>query len=440
MLLTSNFLRFLFYSFPVFMFVPSGYINFYISFLIIYSFFFFYYNKIKIKIIIFDYFVILFFLVCTISSLLNLNEIRNFNIGGKEFNFEISALTKSILNLRFFLLYIIVRNIIDKQLVNIKVLSVISLLCTVLLSLDIFLQHLIGFDIFNNTSFDGRYNGFFEHEAIAGAYLQKFFLISIICLFILKSKFLKKFFAIIFIINILGLGILLSLDRMPYLIFFFSTIILLIILKNYRVHLFTSLILTIFIFLIFFYSYDIVKNRYLSLFKELELAKIDKLFKKNISKSIISSNNIDKNDDNLKGDYLKIYYAAFHVFLNKPIFGAGLKSFLDECKKLQIDNSKNFTCSTHPHNIYLEILVNQGVVGLILFLSYIAILINKNYSNIIFFHASKEKKLLSIFFFSILFSELIPIRSYGSIFQTFNGSIFWFFLSIISSKIHNSKK
>ena len=352
---------------------------------------------------------------------------------------EISAFTKSIFNFRFFFLYIIVRNIIDKQLVNIKVLSVTSLICTVLLSLDIFLQHLIGLDIFNNPHFDGRYNGFFEHEAIAGGYIQKFFLVSIICLFILKKKFLNQFLIIIFFINVLGLGILLSLDRMPYLIFFFSNIILLIIFKNYRIQLFISLTLLIFLFQIFFNNYNLVKNRYLSLIGELELVKITKLFKKSFSKSFISSNNIEENDGNLKGDYLKIYYASFHVFLNKPLLGTGLKSFLNECKKLQNINNKNFTCSTHTHNIYLEILVNQGIIGLLLFLLFIVILINNNYSNIFFSKLRSKKKILSIFFFTILLSELIPFRSYGNIYGTISGTIFWFFLALISCNLKSKK-
>ena len=439
-------LKFLFYSFPAFIFFGSGFINFYIFFFTIYSFFFFYYNKIRININKLDYLIILFFSASIISSLLNLNEIRNFNLGGKAFILEISAFTKSIFNFKFFFLYIIVRNIIDKELVNIKVLSVISLICTVLLSLDIFLQHLTGLDIFNNPPFDGRYNGFFEHEAIAGGYIQKFFLISIICLFILKKKPLNQFLKIIFFINILGFGILLSLDRMPYLIFFFSNIILLITLKNYRIQLLISLTLTIFLFQIIFNNYNIVKNRYLSLAGELELVKITKMFKNSFSKSFlfsnninISSNNINKNDDNLKGDYLKIYSAAFHVFLDKPFFGTGLKSFLDECKKLQNNNNKNFTCSTHTHNIYLEILVNQGVIGLLLFLLFIVILINNNYSNIIFSQLTSKKKIVSIFFFTILLSELIPFRSYGNIYGTASGTIFWFFLALISCNLKSKK-
>jgi O-antigen ligase len=229
---------------------------------------------------------------------------------------------------------------------------------------------------------------------------------------------------------------------MPYLIFFFSTFILLIILKYYRIHLFVSLILTIFLFLFFFNNYKIVKNRYISLAGELELVKITKLFKKNISYKSALPKNISKEDDNLKGDYLKIYNASLHIFLENPFLGTGLKSFLYECKKLQNNNNSNksFTCSTHPHNIYLEILVNQGILGLILFLLFIVILINNNYSKIIFSQVTIEKKILSIFFFTILISELIQKRYYGRIFTNVNGSAFWFLLSIISSKIHLPKK
>ena len=432
MSISLNFLKFLFYIFPAIFFATSGYLNAYIFFFVIYSLFFFYFNKIKINITILDYLIILFFLSSAISSFLNFNQIEKFNIGGKEFNLEISAFIKSIFNFRFLLLYIIVRNIFEKQLVTIKVLSIISLICTVFLSIDIFLQHLNGLGIFNNAPFDGRYNGFFEHEAIAGGYIQKFSLISIFSLFILKKNFFNKFFVIIFFINILGLGILLSLDRMPYLIFFLSIFILLIILKNYRVQLFVSLILTIFLFQFFFNNYNIVKNRYLSLAGELELLKIAKLFKKNISEKSALPKNISKEDDNLKGDYLKIYNASLQIFLVNPLLGTGLKSFLYECKKLQNNNAKNFTCSTHPHNIYLEVIVTQGLLGFTIFIFFIILLIS-NIIKTLSIKKNKNEKIIILILFTILISELWPFRTYGSIFQSVNGTIFWFLISLISS-------
>lgn len=440
MFLSINSLRFLFYSFPLFIFTSSFYLNLYCFIFITYSLFFFYLNKIRINMIRLDYLIILFFFSCAVSSFLNLNSLENFNIGGNKFKIEISAFAKSIFNFRFVILYIFVRNIIDKQLVNIKIFSIISLICSISLSLNIFLQHLIGFDIFNNKPFDGRFNSFFEHEAIAGSYIQKFFLISIFFLFLLKNKNLTHFFVIFFSVNILGLGILLSLDRMPYIIFLFSIIILFILLKNYRIQLFIIFTLTVFVFQLFFNNLDSVKKRYIGLVRELELKKIAKLFTNNSSKSLISITKTNKDEDSLDSEYLKIYKTAYRVFLNKPYLGTGLKSFAYECEKLKIKNNENLSCSSHPHNIYLEILINQGILGLLLFLLFLITLIKKNYLNIIFFKITKEKKLLSFFFFTLLVSELIPFRSYGSIFQTVNGSIFWCLLAIISSKIHIKNK
>ncbi len=89
---------------------------------------------------------------------------------------------------------------------------------------------------------------------------------------------------------------------------------------------------------------------------------------------------------------------------------------------------------THPHNLYLEILINQGALGILLFFALIFFLIKKN---ILFFNSSKtnaEIDLINIFFFTILIVEWIPFRSYGSIFTTYNGTIFWFVLAFVSTK------
>ena len=215
------------------MITSSGYLTAYISIFLFFSLYFFFSSKLKINFLLFDYLVIIFFLTLLISSLINIKEVGSL------------IFLKSILNLRFAILFIIIRNIVTFKLINISYLSIITLISSTLLSMDIFLQHLIGFDLFGNSPFAGRYNGFFEHEAIAGSYLQKFFLISVLSIFLIEVNDKIKFFLIVFFINILGLGIFLSLDRMPYLIFIFNILILLIILKNYRFRLLVNLILII---------------------------------------------------------------------------------------------------------------------------------------------------------------------------------------------------
>jgi len=415
-------LEVLFYLFPLIMLMSSGYITFYISILTIYSLYVFFYKKIKINFILLDYLIFLFFIISIIASLINIKVIGNF------------IFFKSIFDLRFALFFFVIRNLINSRFINIKFFFISSLICTIFLSLNIFSQHIIGFDAFGHEPFDGRYNGLFESEAIAGSYIQKFFLVSILSILLLKIKKKTKFILTIIATNILGLGVLLSLDRMPFIIYLFSIIVLIALLKNFRLKFLISLILIIFIFQFSFNNYQPVKNRYMSLSNEFQLAKIKNIFSFYNKKEELSAKINENEDYNLSGDYLKIYVAAYKVFMENFFIGSGVKSFGFECNKLKENNKKNITCSTHPHNIYMEILVNQGIIGILIFIIFLFSLIKNNYLEELFSKNSSEEKLLIVFFFTILISELLPFRSYGSIFQTVNGSIFWFFLALISSK------
>ena len=101
------------------------------------------------------------------------------------------------------------------------------------------------------------------------------------------------------------------------------------------------------------------------------------------------------------------------------------------CIELQI--SKNdVVCSTHPHNIYLEIIITQGILGLLVFIILFAVILLDLQKR--FFLKNNNKNIINILFLILLISELWPLRSYGSIFQTVNGSIFWFILALTSSR------
>jgi O-antigen ligase len=125
-----------------------------------------------------------------------------------------------------------------------------------------------------------------------------------------------------------------------------------------------------------------------------------------------------------------MYKTAFSLWLKKPFIGSGVKSFGPECSKMLLEK-KDFSCNVHPHNIYLEILINQGLLGIITFISLIILIINNLTKEIITNH---NNKFIYIIFIIILIAEVWPLRSYGSIFQTVNGSIFWFLLALVSSR------
>ena len=413
-------IKFLFYSFPFFMLMVSGYITAYVTILTISALIFFYSNNIKIKFDLIDYLVLSFFLLSLISTLINIKILGYF------------IFLKSILDLRFVLFFFIIKYLVKFKYVDAKILFLTTLICTSFLSIDIIYQHLTGHDFFGNKPFDGRFNGIFEHEAIAGSYIQKFFLISMS--WIILSNINNKFIFITFFINILGVGILLSLDRMPFLIYLFTLFLLVVLLKKYRLVFFGSLLIILLIFISLFKNYEQIKNRYASLNNEIRFSKIFIFLKKNNDET--TKININ-NKKIFSGDYTKIYKSAYLLWLEKPVIGYGVKSFGINCGKLLIEN-KSLTCSTHPHNIYLEIIVNQGLFGFLIFLCIIIILVN-NFIKKLSFQKSDNKRIPNIIFLTILIVELWPLRSYGSIFQTVNGTLFWFLISFASHKLSINK-
>jgi hypothetical protein len=413
--------KLLFYSFPIILLFPSGYITAHVSLLSIASLILIYKKQLKIKLLLVDYLIFLLFFLSIFSTLKNIAALGNI------------IFIKSIFDIRFAIFFLIIRNILSNKIVNLRILSIISLFSSVLLSLDIFLQHLIGHDIFGFRPFNGRYNGFFEHEAIAGGYIQKHFLLSLLIIFLLDFKKNTKNFLIFFIITILGLGTLLSLDRMPFLIFIFTMFILIIFLKNFR-GLFTSNILIMSIlFIVLIANYETVKIRYEYTNRDINFSKI--LDIPIIKYKIKSADN--KNDTSFEnkkiffGDYYKLYNAAHQIILKNYIFGSGVKSFMHECLKLPT-NTNNISCNNHPHNIYLEIFVNLGIIGMSNFIVILFLTINKIIKFLLKKNIDNKEKIILVFFLTIFIAELIPFRSYGSIFQTNNGSIFWFFLALVS--------
>ena len=87
-------------------------------------------------------------------------------------------------------------------------------------------------------------------------------------------------------------------------------------------------------------------------------------------------------------------------------------------------------CSTHPHHYILEILSEQGLIGLLIFLIFIIFLVK----DII---KSNLNKSYVLFLFSIVLGFMLPIKPSGSIISTWFSSIFWLMLSFgyIKNKI-----
>jgi len=125
------------------------------------------------------------------------------------------------------------------------------------------------------------------------------------------------------------------------------------------------------------------------------------------------------------------YKTAIEIYKNHTFFGSGIRTFRFECLKKDYDTTGSISairCSTHPHNLYLELLSEIGIFGFIFFFTFFFYLIFRGIKTYII---NKDLTLLaSLLFF---FSMLLPIPA-GSFFVSFGATIFWINIGVIYYK------
>ena len=125
--------------------------------------------------------------------------------------------------------------------------------------------------------------------------------------------------------------------------------------------------------------------------------------------------------------YLKLYKSGFAVFKDNPIFGVGNKNYrVITTKNIDTKINDNYVLNTHPHQIYIELLSEHGLVGSIILLSIFFYLIFKNLKIIIL-----SRNSIQLGCFTYLIINFLPILPSGSFFNDFSSTLFWINLSIM---------
>lgn len=410
-----SFFSYYIYFFPFVTYFRSTFTNFYIFFLIL-SFFFCFFRK---RIFIFtkdDIYILLLFLLLIFSTLLKTDIYR------EDFLY---ILIKSFFNLKFFLVYWIIKNLIYYDLFNLRLFAKFCLISIIFLAFDIIFQHLIGMSsigyfifakewdspAFGYYPFEGYYNGFFKEEGIAGSHIQKILLFSFIYFLIQKDK--NTWLLFLFLLLTIS-AIFLTGQRQPFFYSLIYLIILFLIIKRFRKIIFFSFICIMIICftLANFYkpSIERYKNRNL----------INLIYKTSPTLENIYNANKDIYLSNSEDSYLTSYKRGLSYAYNSPIIGMGFKSFGYIC---QSKERIKIACN-HPHNLWIEIFVYSGFLGIFLFFLFLILKIKELLKKT--FKKKPEVKILLTF----LIVELFLIRPYGSIFSTMNGLYFWFLLSL----------
>ena len=417
----NQLLNFLFCLIPVSLIIGSLVVNLNILLLIIVSFFYIKKNKYNFT---FDYTNILltiFFLFVIFTTFLNVEQ-NNYG-----------STIKSILLIRFLLLYFVIELLIKNNKLNLVNFFIISLVCTVFVSVDVIIQYVFGKDIFGYTRWDGMIGGPFEHEAIAGTYIQKFSLFSVFgCMFLFKNKNLNK--KILFLVILLLLiGAFLASNRMSTIILIGSFVLLFLFYKKTRLPIFASFMAFILIASLVINFDSVVKKKYQHLYKRFVVEKNTN----NESEILNSEKNVKKEVVDLTSSYhYRIYMTVLESWKHSPIIGHGHKSFRTKCQIIANKENK-YSCSTHPHNYHLQVLHDFGILGFLLISAFIFLIFLKAFKKL------RQKTFrdsnFKLFFFPIIIAlmfEVWPIKSTGDLFTSWNGAIVWLIVAL--STIANS--
>tara|TARA_B100001063_G_scaffold104233_1_gene97275 strand:- start:977 stop:2224 length:1248 start_codon:yes stop_codon:yes gene_type:complete len=270
-------------------------------------------------------------------------------------------------------------------------------------SVDLFIEYILGFNLFGNGSYmPGRLSGFLGDELkIGNYYLGFYFLILAFSIQFFKKQFLSFF-----------------------IIIFFSLIAFLI---GERAN-FIKIILGLLIFLIF---YEKIILKYKIIFFGLMISvaiifvNLNDEFKSRYKKQLYTPLKTEGVYNYLKGiPYGAHFSTAYEIFKENPISGIGLKNFYFECGKDKYINKEfvfnHARCSTHPHQLHLEILSHIGIFGYLVFICLFFYLIYFGFQN---YFRNKNPYLLASLIF-ILVSIFTPVPS-GSFFTTYGATIFW---------------
>ena len=230
-------------------------------------------------------------------------------------------------------------------------------ICFIVLILDGFYEYLNGENILGwKNEESSRVASFFGEEKILGSYLSRLWPIFFgLSLFILKERN-TKFFLLIIVFVMSEALIFLSGDRTAFFNINLSAFfVILFSQKLFKLRLITwslSILLLIVISLINPVAKERVFNQTL---KQM---------------NIIDSTGNKKKEDKIyifSKEHTHHYITAYKMYLDNKILGVGVKNFRKFCNIEQYRVS-NLSCASHPHNTYIQILSETGIIGFIFLL------------------------------------------------------------------------
>ena len=299
----------------------------------------------------------------------------------------------------------------------------------IILILDGYFQFFTGKNIFGfrNQLRPDRLSGLFFNELILGSYLGK--ILPIFCTFyILNKDYLSRYFVFVLILLIYVL-IFLTGERSA----FFTTTLYMIMISPFLIGIKRTTILFILIgtiFAIIISTNKNIKSRY-------------------VDQMLMHTFGVATKATVFMPDHIGLFTSAIDIFKKNIFVGGGVKTFRINCKntvnekltELKISYPNIVFCNTHPHNYYLQLLAETGIIGF-LFVSIIFIKLFFDYLKQIYNLIKKDKSIKKqyVTILSGLIVYIWPLTTTGSFFNNWICSILFLQVGIYLYILQNESK
>ena len=296
-------------------------------------------------------------------------------------------------------------------------------LCFLVLVIDGYIQYFTGVNLTGYKISDIRVSSFFGDELIMGSYLSRLFPL-LFALYLIKKKQKYEIYFIGFLFILVEVLIFMSGERAAFFFLNLSTVFIIILIKEYqKFRLLTFIIAIIGIFIVGLNSSNLNERMFKGPAEDMGLIKSS-------NKAVIFSPAHDS-----------LIRTAYNMFKDQPIFGHGPKMFRAICKDEKYATGIT-PCMPHPHNFYIQLLAETGIIGfLFLFsvLAYVIFVALRQLKSIIF----KQKRPLTDYQVCLLAGILItvwPLTPNGNFFNNWLMIVYSLPIGFYLQSIYSKKK